>query len=47
MQENLSAAATGPVTIKGNRAEQLGAIGRGEGIVCFATALIHRSVVAS
>lgn len=45
MQENLSAAATGPVTVKGNRAEQLGAIGRGDGIVCFASALIHRSVV--
>lgn len=42
MQENLSAAATGPVTVKGNRAERLGAIGRGEGVVCFASALIHR-----
>ena len=47
MQENLSAAATGPVTVKGNRAERLGAIGRAEGVVCFATALIHRASVAS
>ena len=43
MQANLSAAVGAPVTIKGNRAEQLGAIGRGEGVVCFATALIHRT----
>ena len=27
----------------GNRAERLGAIGRSEGVVCFATALISRS----
>jgi 2-C-methyl-D-erythritol 2,4-cyclodiphosphate synthase len=47
MQENLSVAATGPVTVKGNRAEQLGAIGRSEGIACFATALIHRTAVAT
>jgi 2-C-methyl-D-erythritol 2,4-cyclodiphosphate synthase len=44
MQRNLSAAAAGPVTVKGNRAEQLGALGRGEGVACFASALIHRSV---
>jgi 2-C-methyl-D-erythritol 2,4-cyclodiphosphate synthase len=30
------------VTIKGNRAERLGAIGRTEGIACFATALLVR-----
>jgi len=42
IQRNLTAAAGGPVTIKGNRAEQLGAIGRREGIVCFASALIDR-----
>ena len=47
MQENLSAAATGPVTVKGNRAERLGAIGRSEGVVCFATALIHRTGITS
>ena len=43
MQRNLSAAVGAPVTVKGNRAEQLGSIGRSEGVVCFATALIHRS----
>lgn len=43
MQRNLTAAAGGPVTIKGNRAERLGAIGRQEGIVCFASALISRA----
>ena len=44
MQRNLSSAAMGPVTVKGNRAEQLGAIGRSEGVVCFATALISRAI---
>jgi 2-C-methyl-D-erythritol 2,4-cyclodiphosphate synthase len=44
MQRNLTAAVGAPVTVKGNRAEQLGAIGRSEGVVCFATALIHRSI---
>jgi 2-C-methyl-D-erythritol 2,4-cyclodiphosphate synthase len=47
MQRNLTAAVGAPVSVKGNRAEQLGAIGREEGVVCFATALIHRSVEAS
>lgn len=42
IQDNLSDIVGAPVTIKGNRAEQLGAIGRNEGIVCFATALIER-----
>ena len=41
MQRVLSSAVGAPVTIKGNRAERLGAIGRGEGILCFATALIR------
>lgn len=41
MQQVLSDAVGAPVTIKGNRAEQLGAIGRREGVVCFATALIQ------
>ena len=40
MQDNLSEAVGAPVSIKGNRAERLGAIGRTEGIVCFATALL-------
>jgi 2-C-methyl-D-erythritol 2,4-cyclodiphosphate synthase len=40
MQERLSAAAGAPVTIKGRRPEALGALGRGEGIACWAVALI-------
>ena len=42
MQAALTAAVGAPVSIKGNRAERLGAIGRNEGIVCFATALLVR-----
>lgn len=42
MQRLLSEVVGAPVTIKGNRAEQLGALGRTEGIACFATALIQR-----
>jgi 2-C-methyl-D-erythritol 2,4-cyclodiphosphate synthase len=42
MQDNLSRAAGAPVTVKGRRAEQLGALGRAEGIACFAVALIAR-----
>ena len=42
MDRNLSSAASGPVSVKGNRAEQLGALGRGEGVACFASALIMR-----
>lgn len=44
MQRNLSQAVAAPVSVKGNRAERLGAIGRSEGVACFATALISRSV---
>jgi len=40
MAENLSAAAGGPVTVTGRRAEGLGAIGRVEGIACIAAAVI-------
>ncbi len=43
MQHNLAVAVGAPVSVKGNRAERLGAIGRSEGIMCFATALITRS----
>ena len=32
-----------PVTVKGNRAEGLGALGRGEGIACFAVAVVESS----
>jgi 2-C-methyl-D-erythritol 2,4-cyclodiphosphate synthase len=42
IQLALSDVVGAPVTLKGNRAERLGAIGRTEGIVCFATALIQR-----
>jgi 2-C-methyl-D-erythritol 2,4-cyclodiphosphate synthase len=42
MQRNLSAATGAQVGVKGNRAEQLGSLGRGEGLVCLATALIQR-----
>lgn len=40
MQRRLSAVVGAPVSVKGRRAEALGALGRGEGIACFATALI-------
>jgi 2-C-methyl-D-erythritol 2,4-cyclodiphosphate synthase len=40
MQERLSAAVGAPVTVKANRAEGLGAIGRGEGIACWAVAVL-------
>ena len=42
MQQALSAAVDAPVTIKGRRPEGLGALGRAEGIVCFASAIITR-----
>ena len=42
MQSVLSAIVGAPVSIKGNRAERLGSIGRSEGIACFATALLVR-----
>lgn len=41
MQRNLSSAVGGPVTLKGKRAEQLGALGRSEGIACWAVALLE------
>lgn len=43
MQENLSKAVGAPVTVKGRRAEELGAIGRREGIACFAVTVIEGS----
>lgn len=42
MQERLSAAAGGPVTVKGKRPEGIGALGRGDGVACWAVALIER-----
>ena len=43
MQEILSKAVGAPVTVKGRRAEGLGAIGRQEGIACFAVAVIEQA----
>lgn len=43
MQEILSRAVGAPVTVKGRRAEGLGAIGRQEGIACFAVAVIEQA----
>jgi 2-C-methyl-D-erythritol 2,4-cyclodiphosphate synthase len=42
MQERLTTAVGAPVTVKGNRAEGLGAIGRSEGIAAFAVAVVSR-----
>ena len=44
MQRCLSDAVGAPVTLKGNRAEGLGAIGRGEGIACWAVAVVETRV---
>lgn len=43
MQACLSATVGAPVTVKGKRAEGLGALGRGEGIACWAVALLERA----
>ena len=40
MMSTLSKVVGAPVSVKGRRSEQLGAIGRGEGIMCFASALL-------
>jgi 2-C-methyl-D-erythritol 2,4-cyclodiphosphate synthase len=40
MERNLSGAVGAPVTVKGNRAEGLGALGRREGIAAWAVALV-------
>ena len=42
MQRNLSDVAGAPVSVKGRRAEGLGALGRREGIACWASAVIYR-----
>jgi 2-C-methyl-D-erythritol 2,4-cyclodiphosphate synthase len=40
MEANLAAAAGAPVSVKGRRAEGLGALGRREGIACWAVAVV-------
>ncbi len=42
MQRRLSDVVGAPVTVKGRRAEELGALGRAEGIACLASALAVR-----
>ena len=42
MENLLSKAVGAPVTVKGRRPEGLGALGREEGIVCFAIVLVSR-----
>lgn len=42
MQERLSTAVGAPVTVKGRRPEGLGALGRGEGVACWAVAVVTR-----
>ena len=42
MEERLTGVVGAAVSVKAKRAEGLGALGRGEGVACFAVALIHR-----
>ncbi len=42
MEAALSRAAGADVTVKGRRTEGLGALGRGEGVACWAVALVQR-----
>ena len=43
MQKKLSSAVGAPVTVKGRRAEGLGALGRSEGIACWAVAVVTQN----
>ena len=43
MEERLTDVVGAPVSVKGRRAESLGAIGRGEGIACWAVALVAKT----
>jgi len=45
MQQRLSAAAGAAVTVGAKRAEGLGALGRGEGVACWAVALVEQAGV--
>jgi 2-C-methyl-D-erythritol 2,4-cyclodiphosphate synthase len=47
MQCALAEAVGAPVSVKGRRAEGLGAIGRREGVACFAVALLQRDATRS
>jgi 2-C-methyl-D-erythritol 2,4-cyclodiphosphate synthase len=42
MQATLSAAVGAPVSVKASTTEALGALGRGEGVACFAVAVVSR-----
>ena len=42
IQARLRETVGAPVSVKGKRAEGLGALGRGEGIACFAVALLRK-----
>ncbi len=42
MEDRLSAVVGAPVTVKARRAEGLGALGRGEGVACWAVAVLER-----
>ncbi len=42
MEARLSGVVGAPVTLKGKRAEAMGALGRGEGLACWVVALIER-----
>ena len=42
MQQNLSEALGAPITVKGRRPEGLGALGRGEGVACWAVAVVTK-----
>lgn len=43
MEERLGALVGGPVSVKPKRAEGLGSLGRGEGMACYAVALLERA----
>jgi 2-C-methyl-D-erythritol 2,4-cyclodiphosphate synthase len=43
MQDRLGAAVGSDVTVRAKRAEGLGAVGRGEGVACWAVALVERT----
>lgn len=47
MRAKLSATVGAPVSVKGKRAEGLGALGRREGIACFASALLESAPLES